>query len=222
MDETPLAQRVLDVLLEGINSGEIRPSERIVASRLCDQLGLSLAPVREALHVLAGQGVVELTRNRGARLRPMSHQDVLDFWPVIAAPAAVGIRLATANIGKHDNVERVMSELSKIKYSAEHATPFAFYASTNEYHYVLNEISENPFLGTLVNRYLVAYWERFLADWLPMRDFAQDYVSNYLRLTDAIVAGDAHSAESVWNYHVEWSIAILRGDPVEPGKHWMS
>ena len=220
-EETPLVQLVLDELLRGITSGDYGPGDRIVASGLCERLGLSLAPVREALHVLAGQGVVELHKNRGAVLRPMSPQDVIDFWPIVAAPASLAIRLAIQKIDLADNAARVEAEMALVIENANKATAFDFYVSTNEYHLTLNEIADNPFLGSLFNIYLIAYWEKFLADELPMRDFSGDYIRNYQRLTDAILTGDSRGAEAIWWYHVDWSIAILRGDDVKPGETWI-
>ena len=205
----PLAQPVLDTLLAGINAGKYQPGQRIIATDLCEQLGVSLAPVREALHVLAGQNVVELHRNRGAVLCPLSHQDIIDFWTVIAAPISLSVRLAAGKIHKADNAERVIKNMQQIAERARQATLFDSYIKVNEYHYLLNEISENPFLESLFNRYFIAYWERFLANALQDNYDVEEYIHNYQRLTDSILCGDAQTAESAWNYHVGWTTAVL-------------
>ncbi len=219
--EVALTQLVLDELLRGVNDGDYQPGDRIVASRLCEQLGLSLAPVREALHVLAGQGVVMLLRNRGAVLRAISRQDVIDFWPVISAPASLSIRLATINIDRDDNADRVRAEMQKVIENTHKATSLNFFIAAKEYHWLLNEIADNPFIETLFSRYFLAYWERFVGDALPMHKYADEYIHNYQRMTESILVGDSPSATSIWSYHVEWSMAILRGDEVEPGKPWI-
>jgi len=73
----------------------------------------------------------------------------------------------------------------------------------------------------LGSRDLIAYWEFFLAQNLNMPGYAGDYIRSYQRLTDAILTGDSRSAKSIWQYHVEWVIAILKGEHVEPGTPWI-
>ena len=109
----------------------------------------------------------------------------------------------------------------KVIEKTHQATALNFFDSATEYHWLLNDMADNPFIENIFSRYFLAYWERFLGNELTMHDYAHDYIQNYQRLTDAIVAGDSQSATSIWSYHVEWSMAILRGGEVEPGKPWI-
>ena len=53
ISRTVLREQVKDVLLQRIASGELKPGERLVETRIAQELGTSQAPVREALRDLA-------------------------------------------------------------------------------------------------------------------------------------------------------------------------
>ena len=70
------ALRVRDAIM----SGALRPGEKIVEEQLCADLGISRAPLREALRQLAQQGLVEHLPRRGSRVTEWSPQDILQLF----------------------------------------------------------------------------------------------------------------------------------------------
>ncbi|MGN2393630.1 GntR family transcriptional regulator, partial [Pelomicrobium sp. G1] len=66
MDRRPLHHEVAARLRDMIIQGELAPGARLNERVLCQQLGISRTPLREALKVLATEGLVELLPNRGA------------------------------------------------------------------------------------------------------------------------------------------------------------
>ncbi|GHU05783.1 GntR family transcriptional regulator [Betaproteobacteria bacterium] len=72
-----VVSRIRDMIIEGL----IVVGERIHEGQLCQQLGISRTPLREALKVLASEGLVDLVPGRGAvacRLTPKDARDMLD------------------------------------------------------------------------------------------------------------------------------------------------
>lgn len=69
-------RRAYDAVCEGIADGTLTPGQWLRESSLGAELGLSRTPVREALRVLAAEGLVELVHNRGARVVPWDAEDV--------------------------------------------------------------------------------------------------------------------------------------------------
>jgi DNA-binding GntR family transcriptional regulator len=63
-----------------ILSGTTDPGERLVEEQLTRRLGISRAPLREALRLLAEQGLVEHTPRRGARVATLSDRDVVELY----------------------------------------------------------------------------------------------------------------------------------------------
>lgn len=65
-----------------ILSGATDPGERLVEQQLTARLGISRAPLREALRLLAEQGLVEHTPRRGSRVATLSDRDVRELYSV--------------------------------------------------------------------------------------------------------------------------------------------
>lgn len=75
-----LVEVVADRLRESILSGALSPGEKIREERLCADLGISRAPLREALRQLAQQGLVEHLPRRGSRVTEWSASDILQLF----------------------------------------------------------------------------------------------------------------------------------------------
>ena len=67
-------------LRDAILSGALRPGQKIVEEQLCTDLGISRAPLREALRLLAQQGLVERFPRRGSRVAEWSPVDILQLF----------------------------------------------------------------------------------------------------------------------------------------------
>jgi len=78
---TPSAM-VAQALRAAILSGEFAPRQRLVEIDLCERFGTSRFILRSALAELAGQGLVEFQRNRGARVREVSLAEAVEITEV--------------------------------------------------------------------------------------------------------------------------------------------
>src|SRR5258707_12899843 len=90
----PIARRVFredvkEYLIRAILSGQLKPDERIVETRLAQELGISQGPVREALRDLDLFGFVVSEPFRGARVRQFSPEDIIGIYPIRAAVEGV-------------------------------------------------------------------------------------------------------------------------------------
>jgi DNA-binding GntR family transcriptional regulator len=81
-----------------INQGELAPGARVPERALCERFLVSRTPLREALKLLASEGLVELLPNRGARVATLADEHVVHLFEVIAALEAEGGRLACERI----------------------------------------------------------------------------------------------------------------------------
>jgi DNA-binding GntR family transcriptional regulator len=76
------ARTVTEALRAAILSGEFAPRQRLVEIDLCERFGTSRFILRSALAELAGQGLVEFQRNRGARVRDVSLAEAIEITEV--------------------------------------------------------------------------------------------------------------------------------------------
>ena len=88
-----------------IYDGDLIPGEKLAEQDLCDRFGVSRTPLREALKVLAGEGLVEIIPNRGARVARLTIADLDEAFPVMGALEALAGELACANIKDSQIIE---------------------------------------------------------------------------------------------------------------------
>lgn len=93
-----LHEMVVERLRDMVMSGELPPGGRIPEKQLCDALGVSRTPLREALKVLANEGLVRLLPNRGAVVTEVTVEEVEDLFQVMAKLERLAGKLLAARI----------------------------------------------------------------------------------------------------------------------------
>lgn len=101
----PLHAQAADRLRDMIVEGELAPGEHIREQTVCTRLGLSRTPLREALKMLAAEGLVMLQPNRGATVSDPSAQEIADSFKVIGALEALAGELACERVEEDDIAE---------------------------------------------------------------------------------------------------------------------
>src|ERR1044072_6954142 len=86
--------RIRAILLDG----EIPPGARIPERELCERLGISRTPLREALKVLAAEGPVQRLPPRGSRAAKLTDKDMRDLFEVCQGLEALAGELACERI----------------------------------------------------------------------------------------------------------------------------
>jgi DNA-binding GntR family transcriptional regulator len=108
-----LHDEILARLRDYIVEGTLLDGARIPERQLCDLFKISRTPLREALKVLAAEGLVDLLPNRGARVRPLSLHDLSELFDVMGGIEALAGRLASENIDDQEilNIEKLHHEM---------------------------------------------------------------------------------------------------------------
>lgn len=91
---TTLGQEITALIKQAIGDGTLVPGQRIVESKLAQELGVSLTPVREAVRQLAGEGILTIVPNRGPSVRVLSEEDAFELYSLRAMLEGLAIRLA--------------------------------------------------------------------------------------------------------------------------------
>jgi DNA-binding GntR family transcriptional regulator len=112
-----LREEVKSVLLQRILSGHYAPGDRLVEIRIAEELGVSQAPVREALRDLESVRFVESAPFRGARVRQVSDAELIEVYPIRAALEEVAAREAAKRMG--GDVSALEAELSGMRHAKD-------------------------------------------------------------------------------------------------------
>lgn len=93
-----LHEELVGRLREMIVEGDLEPGVKIPEKELCERFSVSRTPLREALKVLASEGLVTLTPNRGASASLITIEDLEEVFPVMGALEALAGELACQNM----------------------------------------------------------------------------------------------------------------------------
>src|SRR5437899_11527418 len=115
-------------------------------------LGMSRTPLREALKVLASEGLVELLPNRGARVRQLSEHDLGELFDVMGGLEALAGRLACENI-----TDAEIAEIERLHYEM-----YGFYLHRDMHGYFrINQLIHQKIVEASCNATLLAAYANF-------------------------------------------------------------
>jgi DNA-binding GntR family transcriptional regulator len=142
----------LSRLRDYIVEGNIPDGGRILERELCDLLGISRTPLREALKVLAAEGIVELLPNRGARVRSLSEKDLHELFDVMGGLEALAGRLACEHI-----TDAEVAEVERLHYEM-----YGFYLHKDMHNYFhVNQLIHEKIVAASRNSALQATYATF-------------------------------------------------------------
>ncbi len=93
-----LSNQVVESVRGAIASGALRPGTRLVEREIASQMGVSQAPVREALRALMAEGLVTTSVHKGSFVTKLSSADVLDLCRLRGALERVAVEVLVENI----------------------------------------------------------------------------------------------------------------------------
>ena len=173
-----LADQVKDRLLQDILAGRYPPDSRIVETSLARELGVSQAPVREALRGLEALGVVEILPFRGARIRRPSTEELLEAYAVRYELEALGARLGVPRMTDAD-----LAELEGLGEAMQRA------AAVGDRHEVA--VADAAFHARLLHLAGNATLERV---WRSLEPFSRTYITLVAPGADAHWTANLHPA----------------------------
>jgi DNA-binding GntR family transcriptional regulator len=106
-------------LRDAILSGQLVPGQKIVEEQLCADLGISRAPLREALRLLAQQGLVEHLPRRGSRVADWSPEDILQLFELRHVLERHAIETALPLPDPQNDLEPVRTALDRMDHAQD-------------------------------------------------------------------------------------------------------
>jgi DNA-binding GntR family transcriptional regulator len=103
--DKPQFNRLVAAIRDLIVEGDLAPGSRVPERVLCERFDVSRTPLREALKVLASEGLLELLPHRGARVVVLTEEDVEEMFEVLGALEALAGELAAARMDAEELAE---------------------------------------------------------------------------------------------------------------------
>jgi DNA-binding GntR family transcriptional regulator len=173
-----LSEQVKDRILQWILEGELEPGSRIVETRVARELGVSQAPVREALRDLATLGVVEMQPYKGARVRQPNKPELIEAMEVRGELEALAAQRAAEKITPEllEELQELIVEMHEL---AEAGDAHGHALNNTAFHSLIVRAAGNATLERL---------------WSMLDPYAHTYVTAAAPGTDLVWLGDRHVA----------------------------
>jgi len=146
---TALYQEVAERLRQRIFAHELTPGTWIDEQKLAEQYGISRTPLREALKVLASEGLVELKPRRGCYVTEISPQDLDDIFPLMAMLEGRCAAEAVNNASPLD-IATLKSIHEQLESAARDGRIDAFFEANQEFHKKIQELAGNRWMLSVI------------------------------------------------------------------------
>ena len=188
-------------LRDDIISGHLKFGERLRIDSLAARYGVSHMPVREALRVLNGEGLIVVENHRGARVRPIHPGFVEDLFDIRSAMETMLARRA-AERRTQAHIEQLKAAEARLESLVEAGRIAEIPPVNREFHVIINDAAGNPGAMQMVDGQwllVAALWQRYGN---PEERF-HGVVEDHRQLIRAIERRDATAAAALMGAHIE-------------------
>jgi DNA-binding GntR family transcriptional regulator len=213
---TTNTSRVQDELREAILTGSLPPGSRLRAEPLAEQMQTSRTPVREALILLAREGLVDIEPRRGAVVRSFDATDLLDLYDVRALIEPHAARRAATRIDDA-SLDRLheLCDLADARGAEDDAAVEDQLLFNEEFHRIIVAAAQSPRLEAAMHAVAGiprAFRESFWHD----AAYRDQSLFCHRQLVGALAAGRPHFAEAVMRMHIvgaaDYLTEVIRDD----------
>ncbi|CAM5278151.1 GntR family transcriptional regulator OS=Streptomyces aurantiogriseus OX=66870 GN=GCM10010251_74780 PE=4 SV=1 [Streptomyces aurantiogriseus] len=209
--ETDVTGAVRDALL----SGEYVPRQRLIEADLCERFGAGRADVRSALRLLAAEGLVEIQRNCGARVRENSFAEAVRITEVRMVVEGLIAARATERVDRAqaEQLRGIGASMARTVADGELMT----YSDLNaRLHRCVRDIAGHETADQVLERLRAQVVRHpFVLSLVPGR--ARVSLPQHQRIIEAIIAKDPTAAEAAVRDHVATAVEAIR--MLEAGRH---
>ena len=196
------SEKVVETILQRLLSGLFVPGQRLVEVELASQCGVSRSSVREAFKRLSAQGIITLSPHRGACIRQLARQEVIDILQIQAVLAGLGAGLAATRIDQDDFRKRLETVLAGFERFRDNPAGVDYHKQRQAFYETMTDISGNRELMIwLPNIQIHLVRVQFHAVFSSR--FRKRHFQDYREVGEAILSGDRRKAERLTRRHIE-------------------
>jgi DNA-binding GntR family transcriptional regulator len=195
-----LSERLRESIEEAIATGKLLPGTRLDEVDLATRFGVSRTPIREALNLLHGEGLIENRPRRGAVVAQIGPDRLVEMFEVMAELEAMCARLAARRMTDAE-LKSLQAAHEACRGAAQANDSDAYFYANEHFHYAIYAGSHNTFLeeqAATLQRKLRPY--RRLQ--LRVRGRVKHSFAEHQAIVDALRAGDADAAVASVRSHV--------------------
>jgi DNA-binding GntR family transcriptional regulator len=191
---------IAEELKQLIYTGALKPGERLNEAALALRMGTSRGPIREAIRMLTGQGIVKAVVNRGVFVREISMREMLEIYDLRALVFGFAAERATEHIGE-EHRQQFEALLAQMDAACDAEDPDRYYELNLQFHALILRLSNSQRAHETYDDYvkeLHPFRRRYFNSPGNMRRSNMEHKSIY----EAIARGAGLKARSTAERHV--------------------
>lgn len=190
-----LVQTIVEALEAKIIDGELKPGERLVEQTMCDLLGVSRAPLREAFRILENHAFLENRQRKGVYVSPLSRKEAVDIYLIRANLESLATFLAVKEVGPKlaDELRAINETMRDAAAKGDHER---YVANNLKFHEILVLACGSERLIDMLRRFN-KHTARYRIQVMNTPGKYRESIRRHEDLIDAIARGDAEGAERI-------------------------
>ncbi|OTG65952.1 GntR family transcriptional regulator [Acinetobacter silvestris] len=198
-----LTDQIFRKIQMAIVSGEIAAGSKISEPELARTYGISRGPLREAIHRLEGQKLVERTAHVGARVVSLSQQQLLELYQIRENLEGLACRLAAQSIDKQKILTlRALLQLHAQDQDFKEGKGYYLQEGQDDFHYCIIKSCGNKTLEHMLCNELYHLIRMYRVQFSNTPNRPNKAFSEHIQILDAIAEGDAELAELLMRRHI--------------------
>lgn len=204
-----LVAQAYQAISRGILEGRYAPGQRLIEADLTQELGISRNTLREALHRLTANGMVQIEAFRGAIVASPTRKEVMDLLAVRGRLESFAARCAASRMHLPGVRERAEQAARPLLAEAESLPKLEEHLRENrQFHDLILQLADNTSLLKVIDQlYLPVHMRTFFR--LYDVDLYNQSMSDHREIFAAILAGDEDLAERMALKHVNHTRELM-------------
>jgi DNA-binding GntR family transcriptional regulator len=198
--------------------GELLPGQRVVEARLCERLGISRPPLREALRMLAVRGVLEQSPRHGYRVVELRARDVEELYGLRARLELFALEQAIPRLDD-DQLRNLDQVMVNMWHAARELDEIGLFVANRDFHVTLVELAGHRRVAqaysTLVDQMQLCMVDNLRAEARATGGFFQG-CRRHERLLASVRTGDLTEIRTALERHGERAFLTAEGRAREP------
>lgn len=200
-----LNEKVYEHLKQLIYSNAFTTQEPIFETQLAEQLGVSRTPVREAIHLLKNEGLLESVAGGGVRAYLVTSQDLHDAFEVRIAHETVAVKLATQRMNQ-DSQAQLEAIIKKTAIHLERGLLGETLKENESFHRFIACMTQSRLVEQILDRiydYVKLHrWQKLVTSQSDVLDRVRLSHLEHVAITQAMIEGNSKEAQSLMHQHL--------------------
>jgi DNA-binding GntR family transcriptional regulator len=202
------AHDVVEHLKQQIKFGTVVPGQRLVETEIMKSAGATRGRVRDALKILATEGLVQIEEFKGASVKRLTRTEVVELYQLREVNEGLAARLAAQRTLTKAEKAQMLSVQKKLDAAERERQQVTYKALNDEYHRLVLQLAGNSYLSTFLERLQGPIFQlqfRVFIDSESVPDSNADHAA----ITQAIIDGDPQRAETLMRRHIAAGLKVI-------------